>query len=298
MKVYPFVAAEKAAGRTVQQPCALLGVSRSAYYQWTKQERSARAQTDATLREQVSRVHHESRGTYGAPRIHQQLRQDGVRTSRKRVARVMAAAGLQGRAKRRSRKTTIAGSETIAQVDLLGRAFAPATAALDSAWVGDITYIRTWQGWAYLATVIDLASRRVVGFAVRDHMRTELVSAAMEMALHGRRPASGLIFHSDRGSQYTSTAFRELLAKHQVRQSLSRPRQCWDNAVAESFFATIKTELIYRVPLPSVAAARTAVFEYIEAFYNRRRLHSALGYQSPSAFESARLDQSTAAPAA
>ena len=135
MKVYPFVAAEKAAGRTVQQPCALLGVSRSAYYQWTKQERSARAQTDATLREQVSRVHHESRGTYGAPRIHQQLRQDGVRTSRKRVARVMAAAGLQGRAKRRSRKTTIAGSETIAQVDLLGRAFAPATAALDSAWV-------------------------------------------------------------------------------------------------------------------------------------------------------------------
>src|SRR6185436_5558674 len=152
-----------------------------------------------------------------------------------------------------------------------------------------ITYIRTWEGWAYLATVIDLASRRVVGFALADHMRTSLVEEALTMALTSRRPGPGLIFHSDRGSQYTSTAFRALLERHQVRQSLSRVRQCWDNAVAESFFATLKTEPIYRQPLPTVAAARTAVFEYIEAFYNRKRLHSALGYQSPSAYEARRL---------
>jgi transposase InsO family protein len=141
--------------------------------------------------------------------------------------------------------------------------------------------------------VIDLASRRVVGFAVAEHMRTSLVEEAMEMALTSRRPAPGLIFHSDRGSQYTSLAFRELLARHHMRQSLSRPRQCWDNAVAESFFATLKTELVYRHPLATVAAARTAVFEYIEVFYNRKRLHSALGYQSPSTYETCTLNPPT-----
>lgn len=278
MRVYPFIVAEKAAGHTVQKPCALLGVSRAAYYAWSKGAPSKRVQADGILGQQVARVHKQSRGTYGAPRIHQQLRQEGTRTSRKRVARLMATAGIQGRCKRRSRRTTIADAAVVPTDDLLGRDFDPATATLDRTWVGDITYIRTWQGWAYLATVIDLASRRVVGFAVRDHMRTELVIAAMEMALQGRRPAPGLIFHSDRGSQYTSAAFRELLARHHVRPSLSRPRQCWDNAVAESFFATLKTELVYRTALPNVAAAKTAVFEYIEVFYNRRRIHSALGY--------------------
>lgn len=298
MKVYPFIAAEKAAGHTVQKPCALLGVSRAAYYVWSKGVPSKRAQTDRILGQQVVRVHRQSRGTYGTPRIHQQLRQEGTRTSRKRVARLMASAGIEGRCKRRSRRTTIADEAAAPAVDLLGRDFAPRDLAPDTAWVGDITYIRTWQGWAYLATVIDLASRRVVGFAVREHMRTELVTAAMEAALQGRCPAAGLIFHSDRGSQYTSTAFRDLLAKHQVRQSLSRPRQCWDNAVAESFFATLKTELVYRTAFPTVAVARTAVFEYIEVFYNRRRIHSALGYQSPAAYEASRLDQPQAAPAA
>lgn len=298
MKVYPFIAAEKAAGHTVQRPCTLLGVSRATYYVWSKGVPSKRAQTDRILGQQVARVHRQSRGTYGAPRIHQQLRQEGTCTSRKRVARLMASAGIEGRYKRRSRRTTIAGEAAAPAVDLLGRDFAPRDLVPDTAWVGDITYIRTWQGWAYLATVIDLASRRVVGFAVREHMRTELVTAAMEAALQGRCPPAGLIFHSDRGSQYTSTAFRDLLAKHQVRQSLSRPRQCWDNAVAESFFATLKTELIYRTALPTVAAARAAVFEYIEVFYNRRRIHSALGYQSPATYEAGRLNQPQAAPAA
>lgn len=296
MKVYPFIAAEKAAGHTVQKPCVLLSVSRSAYYQWSRQVPSPRARDAAELSRRIRRHHDESRGTYGAPRIHQRLRQEGLRTSRKRVARLMATAGLSGCQRRRAQRTTIPGPEPALATDLLGRSFTPAE--LDTAWAGDITYIRTWQGWAYLATVIDLASRRVVGFAVREQMRTELVSAAMEMALQSRRPAPGLIFHSDRGSQYTSIAFRQLLARHQVRQSLSRPRQCWDNAVAESFFATLKTELVYRTTLPSVAAAKTAVFEYIEVFYNRRRIHSALGYLSPAAYEARRRQQPEAAPAA
>lgn len=299
MKVYTFIAAEKPAERNVHRSCLLLSVSRSAYYEWSKHTPSAHATRDETLRARIRRIHRESRGTYGAPRIHQQLRQEGLETARKRVARVMAEAGLHGRQKRRFKKTTVVDAEATADWDdLLERDFGPVDRPLNQAWVGDITYIRTWRGWAYLATVIDLASRRVVGFAVADHMRTSLVEEAMAMALKSRHPAPGLIFHSDRGSQYTSRAFRALLARHHIRQSLSRPRQCWDNAVAESFFATLKTELVYRQPLATVPAARSAVFEYIEAFYNRKRLHSALGYQSPSAYEACRLSQPETAPAA
>jgi transposase InsO family protein len=153
--------------------------------------------------------------------------------------------------------------------------------APNKVWLSDVSYVRTWEGWCYLATVIDLASRRVVGFAIADHMRVSLVSDALKMALGLRQPGPGLIFHSDRGSQYTSKTFRELLAKWGIRQSLSRPRQCWDNAVAESFFATLKVELVYSQSFPTRTAARQAVFEYIEVFYNRQRLHSSLGYRSP-----------------
>jgi len=299
VKTYTFIAAEKSAEGNVQRSCDLLSVSRSAYYDWAKQRPSAHTRTDEELRGRIRSIHKESRGTYGAPRVHQRLRQAGIRTARKRVARVMARDGLCGRQKRRFKRTTIADAEaTVPMTDLLGRGFAPQERPLNTAWVGDITYIRTWEGWAYLATVIDLASRRVVGFAVADHMRTSLILEAMAMAFTSRRPAPGLIFHSDRGSQYTSTAFRDLLARHQLRQSLSRPRQCWDNAVAESFFATLKTELIYRSALPTINATRTAVFEYIEVFYNRKRLHSALGYQSPAAYEACTLATATAAPAA
>ena len=286
MKAYTFIAAEKPAERNVNTSCALLMVSRSAYYTWSKHRPSAHAQKDVELLRRIQSIHSESRGTYGAPRVHQHLRQEGIRTARKRVARVMASDGLYGRQKRRFKKTTISdGEQTALPKDLLNRGFAPASHALNEAWVGDITYIRTWEGWAYLATVIDLASRRVVGFSVADHMRANLIEEALGMAIKARRPAPGVIFHSDRGSQCTSASFRALLAKHQVRQSLSRPRQCWDNAVAESFFSTLKTELIHRAPWQTVSAARTAVFEYIEVFYNRKRLHSSLGYQSPATFE-------------
>jgi transposase InsO family protein len=170
-------------------------------------------------------------------------------------------------------------------VDLLGRRFQPEGLALNACWAGDITYVRTWQGWMYLATVIDLASRRVVGWAMADHMRADLVCEALEMALSWRRPGPGLIFHSDRGSQYTSRQLRELLAAHEIRQSLSRPRQCWDNAVLEAFYSTLKTELVQRYAWPTRAQARRAIFDFVEVFYNRQRLHSTLGYVSPAEYE-------------
>jgi putative transposase len=295
MSRYRFVAAEKAAAQAVSVACAVFKVSRSAYYRWSRKEPSARESEDAQLGERIACIHRESRGTYGAPRVHHALRREGIACGRKRVARLMSVRGLAGRFKRRSRRTTVAdpAAQNLSP-DRVQRAFAPGALALNRVWVGDISYLRTWEGWCYLATVIDLASRRVVGFALADHMRTSLIQEALKMALKARRPLPGLVFHSDRGSQYTSHEFRQMLADAQVVQSLSRPRQCWDNAVAESFFATLKTELIYRQAWPTRAAACHAVFEFIEVFYNRRRLHSSLGYRSPADYESIRLPGSPA----
>jgi transposase InsO family protein len=282
MSRYRFVAAEKAAAGNVAKACTLLRVSRSAYYKWTEQKESQRARSDQRLNEQILAIHEGSRGTYGVPRVREQLRRDGVRCARKRVGRLMAAQGLAGRVNRRFKRTTVPDSEGGGESpDLLKRKFSPDSVGPDEVWVGDVSYVRTWEGWCYLATVIDLASRRVVGFAIADHMRVSLVSDALKMALGIRQPAPGLIFHADRGSQYTSKTFRKLLAQWGIRQSLSRPGQCWDNAVAESFFATLKVELVYRQSIPTRAAARQALFEYIEVFYNRKRLHSSLGYRSP-----------------
>ena len=208
----------------------------------------------------------------------------------------MRTRGLVGRGRRRSRRTTIPdpAARSVAP-DLLRREFAPHQLPLNQAWVGDITYVRTWEGWLYLATVIDLASRRVVGWAMADHMRAALVCDALCMAIEARGPAPGLIFHSDRGSQYTSADFQRLLASHRIQQSLSRPRQCWDNAVAESWFSTLKLELIYREPLPTQTRARHVIFEFIEVFYNRRRLHSSLGYATPAEYELRKVGQPTPA---
>jgi putative transposase len=293
---YRFIAAEKLAARATVPACAALEVSRSAYYRWSRHEPSTREQQDSALGERIAIIHAESRCTYGSPRVHRQLQREGTRCGRKRVARLMSSSGLAGRFRRRFRPTTIADPEARDLApDRLKRAFRPSALSPDRAWVGDITYLRTGEGWCYLATVIDLASRRVVGFAQAEHMRASLVCEALEMALKARRPLPGLIYHSDRGSQYTSHQFRELLASAGALQSLSRPRQCWDNAVAESFFATLKTELAYRVSWPTRAAARSAVFEYIEVFYNRRRLHSSLGYRPPVEYEAA-LAQRTSPP--
>jgi putative transposase len=293
VNVYPFIEAEKSQRRNVAKACALLEVSRSAFYDWSKHTPSPRQVADDELAERIKKIHTTSRGTYGWPRVHRALRHDGVHVSRKRVARIMRRHGLIGRCRRRWVKTTISDPEVTA-IDRLKRAFGPGTVELDRVYVGDITYVRTWQGWAYLATVLDLASRRVVGWAVADHMRTDLVADAMRMAIQHRRPAPGVTFHSDRGTQYTSREFTDLLAQHQMIQSLSRPGQCWDNAVAESFFATLKGELINRRSWASVDQVRRAVFEFVEVFYNRQRLHSSLGYLSPAAYEAQIHQQQTA----
>ena len=197
----------------------------------------------------------------------------------------MRVAGLEGRCKKRWRKTTIQDPAAQAEaLDLIRRHFGPSE-VLDARYVGDITYIATWEGWAYLATVIDLASRRVVGWALADHMRTDLISDALLNAFHSRRPPAGVIFHSDRGCQYTSRDFSELAVDHGVTLSLGRKGTCWDNAVAESFFASIKRELLDRRPWPTISGLRRAVFDWIEGWYNTRRLHSSLGYLSPARYE-------------
>jgi len=292
-----FVEAEKAEQHNVAKTCELLEVSRSAFYDWHQHRPSARQLADEELGERIEVIFDASRGTYGWPRVHRALRDEGVHASRKRVARIMRQKGLVGRCRRRWTKTTISDPETRA-VDLLKRAFGPGTVELDRVYVSDITYVRTWEGWLYLATVIDLASRRVVGWSMADHMRTELVADALRMAVAARRPEPGLIFHSDRGTQYTSKEFTELLAENEMVQSLSRPRQCWDNAVAESFFSSLKEELVHRQSWATRAQARRAIFEYIEVFFNRRRMHSSLGYLSPAEYEARRIHHHRAAPAA
>lgn len=286
MSVYPFIAAEKAAARNVAAACALMEVSRSAFYLWDHHEPGLRARADAMLAAKIVEIHRKSRGTYGAPRVTAALARDGERVGRKRVARLMTNRGLVGRPRRRTARTTIPDPRAdLTMVDRLGRAFDPTGRDLDRVYVGDITYVRTHEGWLYLASCLDLASRAVVGFAMADHMRASLVCDALAMAITARHPAAGFLFHSDRGSQYTSRDFRALLDAHGGLQSLSRPRQCWDNAVAESFFGTLKVELVHRQSFPTRAAARAAIFEFIEVFYNRRRLHSSLGYLTPAEYE-------------
>jgi transposase InsO family protein len=289
-----FVAAEKQAGNNVAKACDLLEVSRSAFYDSINRPASARDRTDAELTVMITAAHTRSRGTYGAPRIHDDLTDAGVHVGRKRVARLMAGAGLAGVCARRRRRTTIAGEEARA-LNLIDRVFGPGSWEIDEAWCGDVTYIRTWEGWAYLATVIDLASRRVVGWALADNMETDLVATALRMAIVERRPAPGLIFHSDRGSQYCSREFRALLAEHHIVQSLSRRGQCWDNAVAESWFSAYKNELVYTAAWPTIARLRSATFDYIEVFYNRQRRHSSLGGVSPMRYELSRQPSATQA---
>ena len=284
MSVFPFVEAEKAERRNVAKACELLEVSRSACYEWHRHAPAARQLADAELAERIGAIYDGSRGTYGWPRVHRALRREGVHVGRARVARIMRQKALVGRCRRRWTKTTFSDPE-VAAVELLRRAFGPGTVECDRVYVGDITYIWTWEGWVYLATVIDLASRRVVGWAMADHMRAELICDALRMAIDNRRPAPGLIFHSDRGTQYTSAEFTDLLAEHRMTQSLSRPRQCWDNAVAEAWFSTLKLELIDRRSWATRAQVRRSVFEFVEVFYNRRRLHSSLDYLPPAEYE-------------
>ena len=284
MRLYPFIEAEKAQRRNVKRACELLKVSKSAYYAARGDEPSNRERNDAELAAQVKKVHEESKGRYGAPRVHAQLCAQGRRHSRKRVARLMRQSGLQGRAAKRWKKTTVPDPAAAARADRIRRDFTADASKVNTRWCGDITYIATWEGWLYLATVIDIASRRVVGYALADHLRTELVSDALSNAVAVRDPAAGVIFHSDRGCQYTSAAYAALADDCQVALSVGRTGQCWDNALAESFFSSLKGELIDTRAWPTRAGARRAVVEYI-AWYNGTRLHSSLGYQSPADYE-------------
>ena len=284
MNLYPFIEAEKTQQRSVKRACELLEVSRAAYYTDRAGIPSARQVADEQLTEHIRRAHETSKGRYGAPRIHAQLRRQGRRHGRKRVARLMRAAGLHGRTPRRCKRTTIPDPAATARADLVRRDFAVNAAAINTRWCGDITYIWTWEGWLYLATVIDIASRRVVGFALAEHLRTELVTDALTNAIAARDPAPGVIFHADRGCQYTSGDYAILAGDLEVTLSTGRTGLCWDNALAESFFASLKGECLDQQLWPTRAAARRATVEYI-GWYNGTRLHSALGYQTPNEFE-------------
>jgi transposase InsO family protein len=271
----------------------LLEVSRAAYYAHRADSLSTRQLVDQELTEHIRQAHQTSKGRYGAPRIHAQLRRDGHRHGRKRIARLMRAAGLHGRTPRRFKGTTIADPAAAARADLVRRDFAVDAAAVNTRWCGDITYIPTWEGWLYLATVIDIASRRIVGFAMAEHLRTELVADALTNAIAARDPAPGVIFHADRGCQYTSSDYALLAGDLKVRLSTGRTGQCWDNALAESFFASLKGECLDLQPWPTRAGARRATVDYI-AWYNGTRLHSALGYQTPDEYESITRKEVTA----
>ncbi len=266
MSRYRFIHAERA-DYPVMTLCRVLAVARSAYDAWARRGVSAHAQSDEALATQIAAVHERSRRTYGAPR----------------VARLMRAAGLVGCHRRRRARTTVADPAHAPAPNLVARDFA--AAGPNRLWLGDITYVATAEGWLYLAVLLDAHSRRVVGWAMADHLRTELPLDALAMALRARRPTPGLVHHSDRGCQYSATAYQARLAARGMICSMSRSGQCLDNAMAESFFATRKSELLRTRPWPTRAAARTAVFEWLEIWYNRQRRHSALGYRSPIAHE-------------
>jgi transposase InsO family protein len=285
VSVYPFIEAEKKQQGNVSRACQLLKVSRSAYYHHRNHSPSTRARQDNQLTAAIAEVHQQSGGTYGAPRVHAELKDQGRRHSRKRIARLMRHADLRGRTPKRWRTTTVPDPAATMPADLLGRDFATTPGQVNTRWCGDITYVNTWQGWLYLATVIDLDSRKVVGWATADHLRTDLVTQALTDAVTTRRPAGPVIFHSDRGCQYTSRAYRKVATAHRIRLSVGAKGQCWDNAVAESFFATIKSELLDRRSWPTREAAHQAIFSWIEGWYNTRRRHSTLGYVSPAAYE-------------
>jgi len=263
--------------------CRAVGVSRSGYYAWFRCTPSARARRNEQLLVHIRSVHTRHRERYGSPRIHAELVDQGLRVSKKRVARLMRENGLKGRPRRRFRRTTDSNHRHAIAPNLLERNFQ--TKAPDQAWVGDITYVWTTEGWAYLAVLLDLFSRRIVGWAFRASLNRELALTALRKALANRRPEPGLVHHTDRGCQYASDEYRRLLARHGLKCSMSRVGDCWDNAVAESFFATIKKELVHGCAFATRTEAYDAIRDYIDNYYNCERRHSAVGHVSPISFE-------------
>ncbi len=293
MSCYRLIEAERRSF-PVQFMCRLLGVSRSGYHGWRGRPPSKRTRENATLAKKIREIHRRSRQTYGSPRVHAELRALGTRCGRKRVERLMREAGLQGcmRGGRR-RGSTRRARKAVPAEDLVKRDFAATRA--DKVWVADITYVTTREGFLYVAFILDVYSRRVVGWAMENHLRTELVVDALRMAVWRRKPAPGLVHHSDQGVQYTALSFGERLREVGITPSMGRTGSALDNAMAESFVSTLKAELVSRFQFPSRHTAKTAIFEYLETFYNTRRLHSALGYRSPADFEEDRMEEARVA---
>ena len=264
--------------------CRVLQVSRSGYYAWRQRPVSRREMANQKLTEQIEAIHQQSRQTYGSPRIQAELADQGVKCGQNRVARLMGQAGLRPKQDRQFKVTTTDSAHNYPVApNLLEQDFQASRP--NEKWLADITYIATAEGWLYLAVVMDLYSRRIVGWAMGDTLERWLPLAALQMALDSRQPPPGLLHHSDRGSQYASDDYQTVLTKYQLQASMSRTGNCYDNAPMESFFGTLKTELVYHCHYATRAEAKTAIFEYIELFYNRFRRHSALNYQSPVAFE-------------
>jgi transposase InsO family protein len=268
----------------VRVMCDALSVSPSGFYAWRSRPQSPRKIANRELLADIRRVHAQHRERYGAPRIHAELRAEGRAVSRKRIARVMRQHGIRARAPRRFRVCTTDSQHSLPVAEnLLDRNFVADRS--DQVWLADITYIPTGEGWLYLAVILDLFTRKVVGWAMRDHLRAELTIAALTMAIQRRRPTPGLIHHSDRGSQYAASDYGKILQAAAIVPSMSRKGNCWDNAPMESFFGTLKTELVHHSQYPNRDAARRDLFAYIEGYYNRQRRHSAIGYITPERAE-------------
>jgi putative transposase len=276
---------EQRAEFSVSRLCQVLEVSRSGYYEWLGRLPSATTDAAQQVAAKVQQYFAQGRGTYGTRRIKHLLAQEGLQVSRRRIGRLLAQAGLRCKTRRQFKAPTAAGQAQTVAPNQLNREFM--VQKPDTVSVGDMTYLPTGEGWLYLAVVLDLCSRAVVGWSMADHMRAELVNQALAMALCQRQPAAGLMMHTDRGSQYGADSYRQLLAQHGIEPSMSRKGNCWDNAVAESFFHTLKTELVYLENFDTHEHVQMAVFEYIEVFYNRQRCHSANGYLAPLAYEQA-----------
>jgi putative transposase len=280
--VFRFIEAQKAEF-PISLSARVLGVSRSGFHAWGGRPPSDLELSDARLRERISEIHAASRGTYGSPRVHAELRRQGIRVGKKRAERLMRAAGLSGDHKRRKGRTTIRVQGVRVADDLVERDFNPT--APNRLWCADIKEIPTWEGKLYLASVLDCFSRKVVGWSMRDNMQAELVVDALEMAVARRQPEPGLIHHSDQGSQYVALVFGQRLRAAEIAQSMGSKGDCYDNAAIESYHATIEKDLLRRRSFRTRQEAQTAVFDYLETFYNRERLHSKLGYRSPNEYE-------------
>jgi len=267
----------------VQKMCRIIGASRSGYYQWKIQPQSRRQKENEKILMEIKESHKNSRRAYGSPRIVEDLKAKGMKCSENRVARLMKIHGIVGKAKKKFKATTNSNHALPVAENLLNQNFE--TAKPNTVWLSDITYVPTLEGWLYLVVILDLFSRQVVGWAMSDRLTSGFVVKALYQAIGRRHPGSGCIFHSDRGIQYASTDCRDVLMAYGFIQSMSRKGNCYDNAIAESFFHTLKTEHVYDYRYETRAEARQSIFEYIEMFYNRQRRHSALGYRSPISFE-------------